>query len=360
MRTVIVMVGVALAALAAGCSENPAAAKAGEAALPKARLLVELPAQYNTPDGMCLLADGSILVSVPNVNDESSPPKIMRITADNRLVPFADPLVHPETGKAYPFGICVDPATGDIYYGDLQWFAGKAANYKSRVIRIPMNGSVPGEPEVFAEGMVVCNAVAIHDGYLYTSDTSMMPDTKPMISGVFRFKLGGKGYKVMRPLDKDPHLVATIVTHHPTVGFGADGLCFDRAGNLYIGNFADGTLHKVSFDASGNPTTPMPAAVWARASFMKSCDGLFYDTATDTIYVADSLANAVQAVTLGGKVQTVAAESTDDGKNGALDQPCEVLIRNGQIVVSNFDMPIEGGVNQHFETPNCISVIDLK
>jgi hypothetical protein len=353
------VVAVGLMLLGAGCDREPATVHAAEPGAGAARLLVELPPHLNTPDGMCLLADGSILVSVPNVNDESSPAKIMRITSENRLEPFIDPPPHPETGKAYPFGICVDPATGDVYYGDLQWFAGRAANYKSRVIRIPMNGSVPGVPEVFAEGMVVCNAVAIHGGYLYTSDTSMMPDTKPMISGVFRFKLGEKGHKVTQPLDRDPHLVATIETQHPTVGFGADGLCFDRSGNLYIGNFADGTLHKVVFDAQGNPTTAMPTAVWARAAAMKSCDGLFYDTATDTIYVADSMANAVQAVTLDGQVRTVASEASDDGKGGKLDQPCEVLIRNGKLVVSNFDMPIEGGVNQRFETPNCISEIEL-
>ena len=35
----------------------------------RTELLVELPAGCNTPDGMALLPDGSILLSMPNFND---------------------------------------------------------------------------------------------------------------------------------------------------------------------------------------------------------------------------------------------------------------------------------------------------
>ena len=338
-----------------GCAAQPA-----PILLRPARSLATLPPRHNTPDGMCLTADGSVIVSVPNVNNDSAAPQIMRLTPDNELVDFCDPPVHPTTGRAYPFGICVDPATGDLYYADLQWFAGKEPNWLSRVIRIPVHGSRPGKPEVFAEGMVVANAVAIHDGYLYTTDTTMMPGTYPLVTGVYRFKLGKSGYKVARPLDRDPHLVATIQTHNPEVPFGADGLCFDKAGNMYIGNFADGTIHKVSFDAAGKPITPRPAPIWASSPGMRSCDGLFFDHRTDTIYVADSLANAVQAVSLDGTVKLYAQDPTDTGVAGRLDQPCEVLIRGDELIISNFDMPIPGGVNQTFEPPNGLSVIDMK
>ena len=34
----------------------------------EAKLLVELPDKYDTPDGMCLLPNGEVLVAVPNVN----------------------------------------------------------------------------------------------------------------------------------------------------------------------------------------------------------------------------------------------------------------------------------------------------
>ena len=32
---------------------------------------------------------------------------------------------------------------------------------------------------------------------------------------------------------------------------GADGLCIDKEGNLYIGNFSDGTVHRMQFDSDG-------------------------------------------------------------------------------------------------------------
>lgn len=366
--------GMMAVVVAAGCSRQdssggtgasasgvPACCASAEAAKPlkQAEALVQLPDEVNTPDGMCLLADGSVLVSAPNINDESQPALILRLTPDNKLEKFYDPPKHPDTGKAYPFGICVDPQSGDVYYADLQWFAEKKPNWKSRVMRIAMRDGKPGEAVVFASGMVVANAVVVRDGYLYVSDTMMVPDSKPLLTGVYRIKLDEEGVELSKPLEKDPHLIATMETHNPTVPFGADGMCFDARGNLYVGNFADGTLHRIEFDAQGNPTTERPAPVWAKAPMMKSCDGLFYDTENDRILVADSLANAVQIVTPDGRVACLAQEPTDDGADGKLDQPCEVLIRGNEVIVSNFDMPVEGGVNQTFEVPNFLSVIRL-
>jgi len=326
------------------------------AGLKQSELLVRLPVYANTPDGMCLYPDGNIILSVPNVNDQSFPAVLMKITPDNRAEVFYPCPLHPDTGKAYPFGICVGP-DGDIYYADLQWFADPAnPNYKSRVMRIPMKNGQPGEAVCVVSGMVVANAVIVRDGFLYVSDTSMVPDSKPLISGVYRIPLSEEGLELKRPLEKEPHLIATIKTYNEKVGFGADGMAFDSKGNLYIGNFADGTVHKVAFDADGKP---QPAILFAKADFMKSCDGLFCDTKTDVIYVADSLANAVQMVYPDGSVKTLAKDPENEGTDGRLDQPCEVLIRGKELIVSNFDFPVEGGVNTKFEAPNTVCRIPL-
>ena len=177
-----------------------------------------------------------------------------------------------------------------------------------------------------------------------------------MISGVYRIKLRDKCVQLKRPLEKSPYLIATIKTFNPDVPFGADGLTFDSKGNLYIGNFADGTLHKVEFDAQGNPK---PSVIFAKTDFMKSCDGIICDTKTDRIYIADSLANAVQVVFPDGSVQTLAQEPESDGRNGRLDQPSEPVLRGNEVIVSNMDFPVPGGVNTKFEMPNCLSVITL-
>lgn len=344
------------------CDHDHGAAGKTDACCPataKAQSLVQLPDYINTPDGMCLMPDNSVLVSAPNINDDKQPAWILKLTPDNKIEKFFEPIKHPDTGKAFPFGICVDPASGDVYYADLQWFAEKKVNWKSRVIHIHMKDGKPTKATVLASGMVVANAVCIRDGALYVSDTMMLPESKPLTSGIYRIKLSEEPVELKQPLDKEPHLIGTMLSQNPNIPFGSDGLTFDDKGNLYAGNFADGTLHKYEFNDKGECTTPKPAPIWAKAPFMKSCDGILFDKKTQKIYVADSQANAIQAVSLDGKVECLAQEPTDDGKDGKMDQPCEVVIRGKDMVVSNFDMPVEGGVNKKFEVPNFLSVIKM-
>jgi len=361
--------------------EAPAEATTEAAADPskplkKAELLVELPDEYNTPDGMCMLPNGEVLLAVPNVNtflaaeDKSKqdpPPVILKITKDNKIEKYYDPPLHPVTGNAFPFGMCVDPEGENFYIADLQWFSNtEEPGNNSRVLRVPIdeNCNPAGDPVVLIEGMVVANAVIIRDGYLYVTDTSMVPNSSPLVSGVFRVKLDEEGTKLTLPLLDDPHLIATIETFNLDVGFGADGLTFDSKGNLYCGNFADGTMHIIKFDADGNPIKgadgkPIMAPIFAKAPYMKSCDGIFCDLATDEIYVSDSIANAVQIVSPDGSVQTLAVDEENDGSGGRLDQPCEVLLRGREVLVSNMDFPVPGGVNKTFDKPYTLSIIKL-
>jgi hypothetical protein len=337
----------------------------------EAKLLVELPDKYDTPDGMCLLPNGEVLVAIPNVNSwlspgekekQDPPPVIIKIRKDNTIVKYYDPPRHPLTGTAFTFGMCVGPKGKNLYITDLQWFANPAdPGYNSRVLRIPLdkNYEPAGDPVVVVEGLLIANAVIIRDGYLYVSDTIMTPrtdPTKPLVSGVFRVKLSEEGTKLKAPLINDPHLIGTIESHNPDVGFGADGLTFDSKGNLYCGNFADGLLHQMKFDAKGNPTK---FTVFAKSPIMRCCDGIFCDLETDEIYIADSLANAVQVVSPDGSVRTLVQDTENDGSNGRLDQPCEVLIRGNELIISNMDFPIPGGVNTTWDKPYTLSVVKL-
>lgn len=353
-------------ALFQACSESPAGPTA------KAELLAELPAPNDTPDGMCLLPNGDVIVTVPNVNswmaadDKSSqdpPPVLLKIKPDNTIEKYYDPPKHPVTGTGFPFGVCIDPQGKNLYLTDLQWFADPdSPGNNSRVLKIPLDDEYKpaGDPVVLVEGMVVANAVIVRGDYLYVSDTSMVPRTdpsQPLISGIFRVRLDEEGTKLTTPLVDDPHLIATIKSDNPEIGFGADGLTFDSKGNLYCGNFADGLVHQITFDDQGQAREP---TVFARAPFMKSCDGIFCDLRTDEIYVADSIANAVQVVSPDGKVRTLAADEENDGSGGRLDQPCEVLLRGDELIVSNMDFPVPGGVNTKSDKRYTISVIKLK
>ena len=338
--------------------------------LAKAELLVDLPTDTcNTPDGMCLLPDGNVILSVPNFN-EPQPPLLMKITPENKAEVFYKLPPNPDTGKPFgPLGVCVAPS-GDLYLADAQLAEEDAG--KSRVMRIAIKDGKPTEIVTVASGFTVSNAVIVRDGYLYVSETKIDATVKPAISGVLRFKLGEEGVQLKTPLTEDPHLIATIECHDEELPLGADGLCFDKEGNLYIGNFADGTVHKLTFDDEGKVASN---EIFAKADSMKSADGLFFDPVRDKIYVADSRANAVQVVSLDGSVETLAQNGDTDGSDGGMDQPCEVLLRvkekveahgdhthkvvTRELIVSNMDWPVPGCINQEYNKPCTLSVIKL-
>ncbi len=322
-------------------------------ALRPAELLLELPDYCNAPDALCLLPDGNIILSVPNVNDKSQPSVLMKITPDNKAELFYTMPPHPETGKAYSLGVCTSPC-GDLYVSDNQEF--DTLDNKSRVLRIPMKDGQPGEAVTVVSGLVVANAVLVRDGYLYVSDSVMVPGSQPSISGVFRFKLGEEGVELKVPGTEDPHLIATLKTHNKEIPTGADGLCFDNDGNLYVANFADATIEKIEFDEQGEVKSQ---SLFAEADFMISADGLFFDTVEEKIYVADLMGNAIRVVSMDGTVTTLAVNGDHDSADGRLDAPSEALLRGREVIASNMNYPFAYTVNKKFGMPATLSVIKL-
>jgi sugar lactone lactonase YvrE len=354
------MLVVMLAGLAvvAGCSkkaDEPKKGSEGKALqLPiKAELLVELPDYCNTPDGMAVMPDGSVIFSVPNFNDPTPGGLIMKITADNKVEKFFTPPVHPDTERAGPMGICLAPS-GDLYYADNQYDADHPQT--SRVYRIAMKDGKPQEAVVVAAGLNVANAVAIKGDYVYVSETILVPDSKPLVSGIFRFKMGEEGIVLKKPLEEDEHLITKITTFGE-IGYGADGLCFDSRGNLYCGNFGDGTIHKVTFDENDKVASN---EIFVKTDKMKCADGLFYDAKDDRIIVADMVQNAIQLVYMDGRVETLAVNGDTDGADGGIDQPCEAVRRGDEIIISNMDWPFPGVVNTKWDKPYTMSVVRLK
>jgi len=328
-------------------------------ALKKAELLCELPDSCNTPDGMAVTADGAVILSAPNFNDRAADAALMKITPDNKVEVFYTFPDKKGVKRVVPMGICAAPS-GDLYLADNQLFEGDKGQMlfgKSRLVRIVVKDGKPTDLVPVVSGFNVSNAVVVRDGFVYVSETILDPKSAPLLSGIFRFKLDEEGITLKEPLKDDPHLIATILTNNPEIPFGADGLCFDAKGNLYCGNFADGTLHKLELDKDGKAVSN---EIFAKAPHMRSCDGICYDAKTDQIYVADSLANAVQVISMDGKVETLAQDPESDGSGGKLDQPCEVLLRGREVIVSNMDWPVPTGVNTKFDKPYTLSVIKLE
>ncbi len=322
----------------------------------KAKLLVQLPAWCNTPDGMALLPDGSFVLSVPNFNELSQGSWLARVTVDNRVEKFLDLPKHPVTGEPMgPLGVCVAPS-GDLFLADYQM----TGERQSRVLKIEMRNGKPGKITPVITGFRVSNAVACRDGYLYVSETQIDTDSYPATSGVFRFalkELETGPVALTEDETRDPHFLDIVKVYDKELPLGADGLCFDNKGSLFIGNFADGTVHRFTFDQRGRVVSNV---VFARADFMKSADGLVFDPTTRVIYVADSRSNAIQVVTPDGAVVTLAENGDTDGLDGGMDQPCEPLLRGRELIVSNMDWPVPGCVNQAYNKPATLSVIKLQ
>ena len=341
-------------------SEAPKAdqSKAGPKPLKKAELLVELPDYCNTPDGMALMPDNSVIVSMPNFNDKSAAPLLVKITKDNKVEDFYRLPPHPDTGRMGPMGIRAAPS-GDLYLADNQLFHAKAGEPpllgKSRLVRIVLKDGKPDKMVTVATGLNVANGIAIRDGFVYVTETILVGNSKPLISGVYRFKLDDENVQMKQPLTDDPHLLLTLETKSK-IGFGADGICFDKQGRLYVSDFSDGVIYRVLLDHDGKVTSK---TLLAKADFMKSCDGMDYDPQTDKIYSADLMGNAVRVIDMEGKVETLAQDSDSDGSGGRLDGPCEAMVRGRTIVVANMDFPVEGSVNTKFDKPYTISVIKL-
>jgi sugar lactone lactonase YvrE len=334
-----------LALTAAGC---------GDAALKTPTIAVDLPEQYNTPDGMVLAPDGTIILSCPNFNDDKYPAKMLRIDANNKLSEIIALPVHPETGKVGPLGVDIGP-DGNLYICDNQAFG--TDQHKSRLLRVVMKDGKAEKCEVLVTGFVMSNAVSCFGDSVYVTESKIDPKVYPMPSGVYRFKmseLGGERPIALEPGTKDRHLLTTTTTKNKEWQVGANGLGFDSKGNLYYCNFGDAQVLKVTFDAQGNVASQK---VLAEGQGMKSTDGLKVDPKTSDIYVADFLGNAIHKIDPAtGKVTTLARNGNTDGAGGKLDRPSEVCLRGGKVYVSNIDLPLAGNT---YDKPHTISVIDL-
>ena len=318
--------------------------------------VVRMPPWCNTPDGMTLLDDGTVLLSCPNFNDTTYPGVIMKLDRANAVSIFFPCPVHPETKRGCPMGLDVGP-DGHVYYADNQYFYDK--NHASRLMRVVMEKGQPVRGEVAVEGLKLANAVAWHGDAVYVSDTFLDIEGKPGMSAIYRFTLDEltRGAVKVTPGLGDRHVLATFQTKaNPREEMaGADGVTLDTAGRLYTGNFGDGVFSRVTLAADGR------AKEQAVVSTAISCvDGIFYDAARDRVFIADSEKNAVQVFNPAtGQMTTLWENDDSDGADGLLDQPCEVLVRGDDLIVANFDMPFPGMKNKIFDKAHTLSIFRL-
>jgi sugar lactone lactonase YvrE len=378
-RLVLVVAGLAALLALCGCGQRGGAQKA--------QLLVKLPDFAVTPDGMAIAPDGDLLLACPNfasyapgATKPSVPARFVKIGKDRKVRDLFECPVLAETGRACPMGVEFGPE-GDLYVVDNQnWVAGNGADgeiNQGRILRLRLDGDKLVGTTVLAKGISHPNGLRLRNGQVYVAVSKLPKIKRPdglMVSAVYRFPADGRDIQVNNTLD-DPNILATFVTENKYAQYGLDGIVFDSKGNLFVGNFGDGAIRKLTFDDKGgfagvslfartdhdyslDPKLPGFLAK-ATAAKMRTTDGMCVDRA-DNIYVADFSNNAIARVTPGGVISVLAQNGDTGGRNGDLNEPGEPIVWNGMLVVSNFDAVIEPDkVNTKHESPATLSFLRL-
>jgi DNA-binding beta-propeller fold protein YncE len=323
------------------------------------KLFAKLPDYVATPDGMAIDAEGNLILACPNYADPSKPGCLVKFDRNRKAVKWLDVPVSAETGHAFPMGIAFGP-DGDLYVVDNQgWSGTPELLFKGRILRLRIRDNRVVKTTVVAHGMEHPNGMRVNRNHLYVTHSMLSRVKDPsglLVSCVYRFRLDDENIAITNTL-ADPNIFTTFITRNKDIQYGADGIEFDKFGNLYVGNFGDGAVHKVTFNDDG---TARDNTVWAKdPKQLKSTDGMIIDS-EGNIYIADFCANAVARVSPNGKVTRIAQSPDTDGLHGELDQPGEPIIWQGRLVVTCFDL-VTGPqmVNTRHEMPATLSELSL-
>lgn len=371
-RTMLVMVG--LAAVIAGQSAFAGVNKYGCDEQYRPKLFAQFGEIANVPDGLAQDKQGNIYCSAPNYQDPNHAAVILRYDRKAKSwAPFVAALRHPDTGFGAPMGLEIGE-DGNLYYCDNQYFADK--DYKSRIMRVTIKDGAAQRIEPVIENVKLANAIRLRGNALYFTDT--FGDVKERHEGyVYRVPMTAfADGKVARLLPKsqagsDPFCLGITTTtpfgtRQDTAG--ADGMCFDKKGNIYTGNFGDGTFYTIPINKDGSYGE---IEVLVKDLNISSCvDGICYYPKKNWVFIADSEKNAIRYWDIDARQMKVLWENDDsDGSDGLLDQPCEVMVwkesrcfglgSRDKLIVVNFDFTFPGLRNSENDKFHTISIIDL-
>ena len=322
------------------------------------KLFSLLPDFVATPDGMAIHEDGDLILACPNYADQTKPGCILKIDENKNIRKWVDVPVHPETGLASPMGIAFGPG-GDLYVCDNQGWPDKPElKFKGRILRLRIKNDKLVKWTVVANGMEHPNGMRIRNGYVYVTQSMLSKVKDPsglLVSCVYRFGLDEENIQITNTLE-DKHILTTVLTHNKDCQYGLDGIAFDHDGNLLVGNFGDGAVHKVVFNPDGSVKENK---VWAKdPEKLQTTDGMIMD-GKGNLFIADFSANAVARVSPDGTVTRIAQSPDSDGFNGELDQPGEPIIWKGKLIITCFDLVTGPGiVNTQHEMPATLSELE--
>ncbi|TWT80312.1 NHL repeat protein [Planctomycetes bacterium CA13] len=319
---------------------------------------IVLPENTSTPDGMTVAKDGKIYLSMLNLQVPAQP-AVWTVDADNQLQKLIDLPKHPETDGVFPLGIA-QGKDGNLYVADNQTFGANNA-HQSRLLRVVMKDDKAVRVETVATGLIAANAVEAHGKRIYVTETCLINDAKPHVSGLYKFELdelSADNPVQLEPDGADPRLVAKFTTEADDwrSDIGANGLAISPQGVLYVCNFGEASILTAPLKEDGFLAEPLKVLV--KGDGIGSTDGMKYVPAIKKLVVADFFSNAIHLVSpRTGRVKTVAQNPNSDGAGGKLDKPSEPCVRGTTLYASNIDLPYDGNEP---DKPDSLTVIQLK
>ena len=314
-----------------------------------------------TPDSMAVDAQDRLLITAPNFSDTKKPGALWRLDnpGDEPFKLFDLP-ADPETGRCSPMGLTFGASPEELFIVDNQPWTGEALTKNhGRVLRITMKGLKLTSCEVVASGLEHPNGIRYFNGKLYLTASSISGIKDPsglLVSGIYCFDATARNVKITNSA-ADKNLVQTFITKNKFCQYGLDGIVFAPDGkSLYVGNFGDGEVFKMSVDAAGrlgkpalfakspnqkaymnvDPATPGFLAQ-ATKTPMRTTDGMTFGP-DGWLYVADFSNNAVAKVSPDGKtVQFVRQDPDGRSGEGLMNQPGEPIFWRGRLIAANFD-----------------------
>lgn len=356
MKKAVAMSAAAIAVMTvAGCATQPVTFEKDTLEI-KPTLFSNPGESFSVMDGMDIDANNNIVLAVPNyLTFDKHGAKIVTMDKNgNVLSTFSDLPKNKVTGKVHPMGIEFGP-DGNLYIADNQCFS--TSEPESRILRLNYKNGNPTTCDVVVEGTYVSNAIRWKGNDLYLTDSILQNmGGGGNMSGVMRFSLEelSQGHPIKA--DQKKHLITTY--KGVPGGFGADGMSFDKDGNMYVGCFTGGQFFKTTFKKDGSVKETVRII---NSPAFKCCDGMICDREANVIYTTDSKMNAVWKLDLNTNVMQRLWENPDsDGADGSLDQPCEPLVYGNDLIVVNFDYSFPGLMNRESDSVNTISKLKIK
>jgi len=334
-------------ALLSGC-KNLTSVQSDTLTLQPAKLFAILPDICPTPDALAVAPDGSLTLSCPNFANNKLKGELLSLDSSGKVSHLATVPSLRFKKKSNPMGIAYDE-DGNLYVADA-----RGAKF-GRILKLTFDNKKLVKTEVIASGFNP-NGIRINKGYIYATQLQM-PKVKSELttSSIYRFPLTARNIKVSNTL-ADKALFFHTTTENPKIKFGLDGLDFDSKGNLYTADLGDGEIYKLTLDKQQQLVKQQLFAIVPNDV---RPDGLVFDS-KDNMYLAGFGLNQIYKITPQGSVSKIADYQDNDGSNGQLDQPADLMVYQDKLIISNFDLMKGQGIrNSGHGKPYTLSYIEL-